>query len=665
MDSNGQPQLRLLLAVTLAMIVLLGWSYFFTPRQPQNQSANQQSNANQSSGNTSTPGTSIADNSGSGGNSVSNQNTGAAQQANNQGQANPQAGSPQNQTELADINPQRSLTIKSPLYEVKLDSRGALATSWILLRNKSEKADYPIYADGSDQSNQKPLQLISQKALEQSPPAVPFRIITGNNELDTQINTKNYKISETADEIILSPGEKKQVTFEYSFQDTLVRKTFTFSGDSYVADLAITATQNGQPLSNAMLAIGASIGDHAINHHSFYHIESEAIASVAGDIKRHQGNYSFTNYDSDGRSRLADEGSVNWAGVGDAYFAMVAIPANQPQRVDYTAQKYDVNTEPFYDSIFNWIIRSPKTSETRHLVTAFIPITTDGSVTRIYTGTKDYFTLSDYDKYISAEAGRNVDLVHIINFSNYRILRPITTTLSIPILYALHYINQLVNNYGLAIIVFTFLFYSLLFPLRLSQSRSFKKAAGNAPKMKEIQDKIKELQKKGVPLDDPRMRSLQMEQLRLTKDALPIGGCLPMLLQFPLLIAFYTAITISLDARQASFLWLPDLSAADPWHILEFAFAISMILTMKFTPTAPAVSPEQQAQQKMMTYIMPVMMLWFMWTAPAGLLIYWLFGNIVSLGQQLLINKINLQPAGNVTSAAVPEGAKPVAARKV
>ena len=58
----------------------------------------------------------------------------------------------------------------------------------------------------------------------------------------------------------------------------------------------------------------------------------------------------------------------------------------------------------------------------------------------------------------------------------------------------------------------------------------------------------------------------------MTKDALPIGGCLPMLLQFPLLIAFYTAVTISLEVRQASFIWLPDLSAADPWHLLEFAF---------------------------------------------------------------------------------------------
>jgi YidC/Oxa1 family membrane protein insertase len=178
--------------------------------------------------------------------------------------------------------------------------------------------------------------------------------------------------------------------------------------------------------------------------------------------------------------------------------------------------------------------------------------------------------------------------------------------------------------------------------------------------MKEIQDKIKALQKKGVPMESPEMRQLQMEQLKMTKDALPIGGCLPMLLQFPLLIAFYTAVTVSLSLRQANFLWLPDLSAGDPYHILEFAFAISMVLSMKFTPTSPSVTPEQQMQQKIMIYLMPVMMLWIMWQAPSGLLLYWFFGNIVSFGQQMIINRMNRvpQPGNQELVDSVPKNAK-------
>ena len=283
-------------------------------------------------------------------------------------------------------------------------------------------------------------------------------------------------------------------------------------------------------------------------------------------------------------------------------------------------------------------------------------------MTKVFTGTKDYFLLSQLSSDSAKQLGRNVEITNLINFSNYWWLRWLTRPLSIPILYALNFFNGLTGNYGVAIIVFTFLFYMLLFPLRWSQSRSFKKASGNAPKMKEIQDKIKDLQKKGVPNDDPRMRDLQMQQLKMTKDALPIGGCLPMLLQFPLLIAFYTAVTVSLEVRQATFMWLPDLSAADPWHILEFGFALSMILSMKFTPQAATVTPEQQMQQKMMTYFMPAMMLYVMWTAPSGLLLYWFFGNIVSFGQQMVIdrlNKTNLPPGTEVVDN-VPKGAKQV-----
>ena len=616
------------------MVVLFGWSYFFTPTKP-----------------------------------ADNTNTAAA--ANNAAQpeqsqapvtaapVQPQQPAQQATAPVPDGVPNRTVTITTPLYEAKIDSKGAVATSWVILRTKTPKSDYPVYADGSSDGNRKALQLISPKAIEQG--ELPFRLVTGDQVLNADLNGRNYQVNAPEDSITLGAGEERTVEFTFTGPNGVeAKKRFTFRGDSYVADLAVDLRQNGQPLPDAKLAIGASIGDHAINFHNLYHTESEAVASVAGDIKRHLGNYSFT-YDVNGQSALSDTGAIDWVAMSDAYFAMAAIPASPVNAVEYRASKYDVNIEPVYDSIWKWVIRSPKTTETRHLVTAWMPVAADGSVTKVFTGPKDYFLLSELSDNIKAADGRSVSIVNLINFSNYWWLRWLTKPLSIPIVYALHFFNSIVRNYGVAIILFTFLFYSLLFPLRWSQSKSFKKAAGNAPKMKDIQDRIKDMQKKGVPVDDPRMRALQMEQLKLTKDALPIGGCLPMLLQFPLLLAFYTAITIALDARQATFMWLPDLSAADPWHILEFAFAGSMILAMKFTPTAPAVSPEQQMQQKMMTWLMPAMMLWVMWTAPAGLLLYWLFGNVVSFGQQMLINRMNKtnEPPTAVVDS-VPANAKKV-----
>lgn len=616
------------------MAVLFGWQYFFAPKPTVDTNSNTATQANTSANTNTAPST-----------------------------PTPQpVAQPETAAVTPDTTPSRSITIKSPLYEVTLDSKGAVATSWIILKNKSPKSEYPIYADGSNGENKKPLQLISQKALEQQPREVPFRLITPDQNLNNALNERNYQISATEESINLASGEEKQIEFSLTTDNGVeVKKSFVFRADSYITDLAVTAKQNGQPIANTSLAIGASIGDHAINYHNLYHTEAEAVAAVNGDIKRHWGNYSF-EYDANGQAKLNDIGNIDWVGMSDAYFAMAAIPATPVSSADYRASKYDVNIEPVYDSIINWVIRSPKKTETRHLVTAFMPITGDGSVTKVFTGPKDYFLLNELSNSLKAADGRSVSIVNLINFSNYWWLRWLTKPLSIPILYALNFFNSITHNYGVAIIVFTFLFYMLLFPLRWSQSKSFKKASGNAPKMKELQDKIKAMQKKGVPNDDPKMRALQMEQLKMTKDALPIGGCLPMLLQFPLLIAFYTAITIAVDVRQASFLWLPDLSAADPWHILEFAFAISMILSMKLMPTAAAVTPEQQMQQKMMTYLMPVMMLWVMWTAPSGLLLYWFFGNIVSFGQQMLINRLNKTntPPGTEIVDTVPKGAKRV-----
>ena len=545
-SQNNQSQYRFLIAAVLSMVVLFGWSYFFSPPKPATDNAN----------------------------TVANSNTApvAAQATPAPAKPAQPAPAPETASQAPDATPNRIITIRSPLYEVKLDSRGALATSWIILNDKSPREERPVYGDGSNGSEKKPLQLISQESLSRSPREIPFRLATDDQNISTLVNDRNYQVSETSDTIELSDGQQKQIDFTLTDPNGIsVTKSFIFRADNFVADLSVKLTNNGQPVPNTKLLIGASAGDQAIVHHSYYHQEPEAIAYVNDAIFRDQGaSFKFEN----DQSTMPAPGNIDWAGVGDAYFAMVAVPATQTQGLEYRASKYEFPMEPYHDGILSWVTGNVKTSETRHLITAYLPIAADGAVTKIYTGPKDYFGLAnEYSPQLTKATGRTIDLVDLINFSNYRPLRFFTKPIGILILHSLSFFNSLTRNYGIAIIVFTFLFYSLLFPLRWSQSRSFKKASGNAPKMKEIQDKIKELQKKGIPTDDPRMRELQMQQLRMTKDALPIGGCLPMVLQFPLLIAFYTAVTVSLDIRQASFLWLPDLSAADPWHILEFGFA--------------------------------------------------------------------------------------------
>jgi YidC/Oxa1 family membrane protein insertase len=537
-----------------------------------------------------------------------------------------------------DNTPNKTITIKTPLYQVKLDSKGALATSWILIKNvRSPGVEQILFADGSTRDNKIPLELISPEGLEKSPREIPFRLITGDVATENSLNDRNYAVD--SGDFELNGNESKTVNFVLNDGDIQVTKTFTFRADSNLSDLKVNATRAGQVIPNVKLLVGAAIGDQGIKYHNYYHIESEAIGFVNNTVDRHVANSFIKAEDSAGSLNVP--GDVDWAGVGDSYFAMAAIPAQKTQGLEYKVFSYKKTVEPYYDGIISFVTQSKKSEIVRHLVSAHVPIVADGSLNKVYTGSKDYFTLAKYDESLKGDVGRTVSIGDLVNFSWYSWFRPIIKPIAIALLWCLNTIYAVVGNYGVAIIIFTLLFYSLFFPIRWFQSKAFKKSAKNAPKMKDIQDRQKELTKKGVAMDDPRMRELQMEQMRMMKDTIPIAGCLPLLLQMPLFIALYTAVTIGLDFRQATFLWLPDLAAGDPWHILEFLFAGSMAGSMILTPTTPAITDEQKMQQKMMTYMMPVMMLWVMWGASAGLLLYWFFGNIVSFGQQFIINRLN------------------------
>ncbi len=610
-DKNKQQnQSRFLLAAVLSLVVISVWGYFVKPE--------------------------VTD---------ENANTAQTEQTNSNTSSTPEAKeTPEKKEEeiasTPDETKNRTVTIKTPLYEVKLDSKGAVATSWILLVNDTEGdgAKQNLYAQGTTKTEKIPLELIPPKALKQEPREVPFRLSTGDKTTDNFINQRNYTVSVSEDIIKLSGSDSKKIEFTLKDEETgtEVVKSFVFYADSYISDLSVKLEKGGKPVQNTKLLIGSSIGDQGVERYDFYKVEPEGIAFVIDDVDR-QYAASIANKDED-KGLQKVEGEIDWAGIADTYFGMVVVPSKRLSGLEYRSTKYEIEVEPFHDGIIAWITRQKSTKTTKHLITAYVPITTDGEPNRVYTGTKDSFVLGDYGKRLTEVSGRKIDISEIINFGWIRFF---TKPLSYPILVSLRFLTGFTHNYGISIIIFTFFFYSLLFPLRWYSSKSFKKAQKNAPKMKALQDKMKAMQKKGIPSDDPAMRKLQMDQLKMTKDAVPIGGCLPMLLQFPFLITIYYTVSIALGFRQASFLWLTDLSAADPYRLLPIGFAISMVLTFKFSPTTPAITPEQKMQQKMMSYIMPLMMLWIMWSAPAGLLLYWFTGNVIMFGQQMLINWMN------------------------
>jgi YidC/Oxa1 family membrane protein insertase len=599
-------QKRLLIALVLSSAILFLWSYFYPVPPPPKQNP----------GATPSPAASGT----------------ASQTATSTTPAATPALIP-----TANVNaaPQRTLTIRTPLYDARFDTLGAEPTSWIIKKNKNSGSE--IYSVAGHKRDKIPLELISPEGLKRQPRVVPLQLQTGDSAFDAVLSSSTYRVegvdSSSGDvDINLGPGEKKEITFVLEDSNRVqVRKTIVFDAERYETDLSLQLKRGDETIPQVKVAIGPSIGDQGVSHHTFYSVAPEAVSYVGDKLQRHLA--AGINGNSSSPDHLVLNGPMDWAGVADTYFAMVAVPSRRTDGLEYRTVSYEHKPER-------------GTPEKRYLITAFVPVPSDGSRTIIYSGPKDHYLLTDGSREISGVVQRPIDLEGLID---YGFLGWLSRPLAVPILQAITYLYKLTSSYGVAIILFTIVIYSLFFPLKWRSSKAMKKAQKLAPKMKELQEKIK-----GLKQNDPRLKELQMDQLRLMKEGNPLGGCLPLLIQMPFLFALYRAITISLDFRQASFLWIPDLSAAEPYliHVLPILMTGTMVVLQLVTP-APSADP---LQRKMMAIGMPLFMLYILWSAPSGLVLYWLVGNIVGFSQQFLINHWTKSDDEEVQAPPVKKG---------
>lgn len=223
-----------------------------------------------------------------------------------------------------------------------------------------------------------------------------------------------------------------------------------------------------------------------------------------------------------------------------------------------------------------------------------------------------------------------------------------------PLLITLRWFQGYVVNWGVAIILLTIVVRLAMLPLAYKGIMSMARMGDLNPQMKAIREKYKDKKE--------RMNKEIMELYKRNKVN-PVGGCLPMVLQIPIFIALYQALLPAIELRHSPFIfWLTDLSAPDFTLILPLLMGISMFLQQSLTPT-PTMDP---TQAKMMKW-MPVMFIFFFLDMPAGLVLYWVVSNIISIFQQILFNKIkNKKGIGNVAAAtAVKQApAKPVSKKK-
>ncbi|MEW6130682.1 MAG: membrane protein insertase YidC [Acidobacteriota bacterium] len=594
------------------------------------------------------------------------------------------------QTQVAE----RDLIIDTPFWRAKFSNRGAVATSWI------------IKQDGTRQitaANGNPLELIPQDEIKQL--GAPFRYrIPWAAELTYQLNQANFQIEGANEsEIALKPGEQREITFTYQAPGITARKTFKFDGGKFVFDTTAEVVANGEK-KNVELVLGPRIGDATnaqtggsyANHyqaiaytkegsrvqvdgaqitHQFAKItqideatkriqidkplasDVEGIKIIGGDGKNYislvgfarvterEGNNQTLTLDAlpegvqvgNGVGQAADtlHNSYAWAGVMDHYFSMLAIP---PQAVSQIA-------------LSSVQLRNGEQQEVaQDYPSVAVPVDSQAS-TKIFIGPKDRELLIR----LSNELGANLE--DIIDYGMFRaIVRPIVAILA-P---ALDGLGNIFKNYGWAIVAITAVVNLLLFPLRWYSSKKMKQAAKHQPRIKELQEKMKKL-KENPKASQREIEAIQREQMEIMKEANPMGGCLPMLLQMPIFWSFFIFLTISLDMRHAHWLlWVKDLSKPDPLHILPIIMCVTMIASTALMPQPAAADPSMKMQRTLMTWVMPIMLTWFFFlSAPSGLVLYWMVSNIVGVAIQLVINKMTAEPQAQPADVSKKKDKKP------
>ncbi len=433
-----------------------------------------------------------------------------------------------------------------------------------------------------DQQKQ-PLELVATQLAATEP--LPFTLRTPDAQVNAALDRAVFRVSGDPSTALTAPLD---LAFDYrDSAGVAVSKRFHFEPDGYVIGFGASVARGDRGLP-ATIEWGPAVGD--IGAASRYITAPEGLL-FGGSVQR------LAPKDIAKQSVYA--GDFRYVGVDDHYFITVVL-APGPATVSYRTVTVPPppNTKEQPRTLVDYSLEAQKT---------------DGL--RFFFGPKDFDVLASIDR----------DLVRAIDFGMFSVL-------VVPLLKSLKWVNGYVGNYGWSIIVLTIIINAIMFPLRHKSVVSMRKMQEIQPEVKAIQDRYAKFK-----ATDPAKQKMNQELMTLYKDrgVNPVGGCIPMLLTFPVLYAFYALLSKSIELRGAPFVfWIHDLSMPDPYFVTPVLMGLSQLWIQRMTPTAPGSDP---AQQKMMMF-MPVMFTFFFLWAPAGLAIYYAVSNIWGIGQQYLTN---------------------------
>jgi YidC/Oxa1 family membrane protein insertase len=426
----------------------------------------------------------------------------------------------------------------------------------------------------------KPLDLVYQPALARVP--APFAI-TFKGQAPVDANKELFKADRSPDGM--------EVSFEFSDGRTLIKKSFHFEKKSYLVGVTSEVTQNGVPVPH-LLTWRGGFGDPTVrNPTSVQHALYYDLPNTKLQVKQAKDAKS---------GPVSASGQFSFVGIEDSYFTAAFLPG----------EKSTVEETTFADTVPD----AAGKDEQR----VGVGVGGEGvNMLSLFVGPKDTDLLRKV----------NPRLEQLVDWGFFGVIAK-------PLFYVLNWTADHVSrSYGWAIVLVTLVINMLLFPLKISSMKSSKKMQSLQPQIKAINDKYK-----GISMKDPRKSEQNQEVMELYKKngVNPVGGCLPMVLQIPFLYAFYKVLGVAIELRGAHFLWVTDLSQPETLaiHVLPIILVITQFAMQKMTPS-PGMDP---TQQKMMMF-MPLMFGYMFYFASAGLVLYWLTGNVVGIAQQWLLNK--------------------------
>ena len=506
----------------------------------------------------------------------------AAQQA---AQSQQQTAPANNTVQEATLSPITPITVTTDTVKAVIDEKsGDLRALYLLKYNASsdEGKDFVLFDDS------KAYTYVAQSDLLNANGQLLLK------DVPFQAPQKQYTLSGDQVEVRLSAPETNGLKID---------KVYTFHKGSYLINIRFDITnQSGQPVkldaAYRMLRDSSKPDGEGYFNHTY---TGPVLYTPSGKFEK----VTFSNLDDDFKSgrdqaeyvRRTDSG---WVGMIQHYFMSTWIlqPKDGTSVCTNGACQIDISRRS--DNLYSAGARVPL-PEIAAGATLDFPI-------ELYAGPQTTSVISQVAD--NLQLAKDYGKVHIF---------------ASPLFWLLNKLHDYVSNWGWAIVLLTIIVKAVLYPLTNASYRSMAKMRAVAPRLQSLKEKY----------GDDRM-ALQQAMMKMYKDEKinPLGGCLPMLLQIPVFIGLYWAIFTSVELRQAPWIgWITDLSRPDPWFILPIIMAITMFIQTSLNP--PPTDPLQAKMMKLMPVIFSVMFFFF----PAGLVLYWVVNNILTIAQQWYINK--------------------------